>query len=262
MKSANQVKAKMNNKHTLDDPQFPILCQTCLGDNPYMRMMVDRHGQECKVCNRPFVTYRWCPGAKMRYKKTEICRICAKAKNVCQTCLLDLKYNLPVQARDNLLQVTNDIPRSDVNREYYSQILEKKLNDEEAQIDAKLAIEAGPSSSSVTQGKELVAKDTIGKELSSGMKTLSRLARKGPYHKRNLPHICSFWVKGECKRGDECPYRHEKPSDPDDPLSKQNIKDRYYGTKDPVAQKILARAAKEEQEKAVSTKREPTEFFE
>jgi len=56
---------------------------------------------------------------------------------------------------------------------------------------------------------------------------LMKLARTSPYYKRNRPHICSFWVKGECKRGEECPYRHEKPTDPDDPLADQNIKDRY-----------------------------------
>lgn len=69
-----------------------------------------------------------------------------------------------------------------------------------------------------------------------------KLARTQPYYKRNRPHICSFWVKGECKRGEECPYRHEKPTDPDDPLSDQNIRDRYYGTNDPVADKLLRRA--------------------
>ncbi len=36
---------------------------------------------------------------------------------------------------------------------------------------------------------------------------LMKLARTTPYYKRNRPHICSFWVKGECKRGEECPYR-------------------------------------------------------
>ena len=35
--------------------------------------------------------------------------------------------------------------------------------------------------------------------------------------------------------------RHDKPSDPDDPLSDQNIKDRYYGTEDPVAAKLMRR---------------------
>ena len=37
-------------------------------------------------------------------------------------------------------------------------------------------------------------------------------------------------------------YRHERPSDPDDPLNDQNIRDRYYGSKDPVADKIMKRA--------------------
>ena len=29
------------------------------------------------------------------------------------------------------------------------------------------------------------------------------------------------------------------PTDPDDPLSQQNLKDRYYGVSDPVADKML-----------------------
>ena len=37
--------------------------------------------------------------------------------------------------------------------------------------------------------------------------------------------------------------RHEKPTDPDDPLADQNIKDRYYGINDPVADKLLKRAS-------------------
>ena len=82
----------------------------------------------------------------------------------------------------------------------------------------------------------------LGKLPSHKSELLTKLARNTPYYKRNRPHICSFWVKGECKRGEECPYRHEKPSDPDDPLAKQNIKDRYYGVNDPVAEKMLKRA--------------------
>lgn len=33
------------------------------------------------------------------------------------------------------------------------------------------------------------------------------------------------------------------PNAPDDPLANQNIKDRYYGINDPVADKMLKRAA-------------------
>lgn len=38
-----------------------------------------------------------------------------------------------------------------------------------------------------------------------------------------------------------CVCRHEKPTDPDDPLADQNIKDRFYGSNDPVADKLLQR---------------------
>ena len=54
---------------------------------------------------------------------------------------------------------------------------------------------------------------------------------------RNLPHICSFYLKGDCKRGSECPYRHEAKKEGD--LANQNLKDRYYGKDDPLANKIL-----------------------
>ncbi len=29
-----------------------------------------------------------------------------------------------------------------------------------------------------------------------------------PSYKRNLPHVCTFYIKGECVRGQTCPYRH------------------------------------------------------
>ena len=45
-----------------------------------------------QICARPFTIFRWCPGARMRFKKTEVCQTCAKMKNICQTCLLDLEY--------------------------------------------------------------------------------------------------------------------------------------------------------------------------
>lgn len=205
------------NRQNWEDADFPVLCQTCLGDNPYIRMMKEKYGKECKICSRPFTVFRWCPGARMRFKKTEVCQTCSKLKNVCQTCLLDLEYGLPIQVRDTALKMKDDLPKSDVNKEYYIQNMEKEL----ARSDP----------------------DAINSKLSEPNDLLMRLARTAPYYKRNRPHVCSFWVKGECRRGEECPYRHEKPTDPDDPLADQNIKDRYYGVNDPVADKLLRRAA-------------------
>lgn len=47
-----------------------------------------------------------------------------------------------------------------------------------------------------------------------------------------FPHCCS----------------HEKPHDPDDPLNKQNVKDRFEGRNDPVAAKILERVKRDQRE--------------
>jgi pre-mRNA-splicing factor RBM22/SLT11 len=63
----------------------------------------------------------------MRFKNTVICQTCAKVKNVCQTCLLDLEYGLPVQVRDTALAVANVAPTSDINREYYAQNAERQV---------------------------------------------------------------------------------------------------------------------------------------
>eukprot|EP01100_Stratorugosa_tubuloviscum_P007799 TRINITY_DN3212_c0_g1_i1.p1 TRINITY_DN3212_c0_g1~~TRINITY_DN3212_c0_g1_i1.p1 ORF type:complete len:355 (-),score=143.14 TRINITY_DN3212_c0_g1_i1:24-1088(-) len=195
-----------------EQSDFPILCATCLGDNPYIRMTKNEFGQECKICARPFTVFRWKPGAKARFKKTEICQTCSKLKNVCQVCLLDLEFGLPVQVRDSTLGICDPVPVSDVNREWLAELNEKKL----------------------LSGLE---NDNIGKSAPNPI--LTKLARTAPYYKRNRAHVCSFFVAGKCTRGDDCPYRHEMPQDGD--LAHQNIKDRYHGVNDPVAKKLLAK---------------------
>ena len=63
----------------------------------------------------------------MRFKTTVICQTCAKVKNVCQTCLLDLVYGLPTQVRDTALGIESEAPSSEINREYYAQNMENKV---------------------------------------------------------------------------------------------------------------------------------------
>ena len=63
----------------------------------------------------------------MRFKTTVICQTCAKIKNVCQTCLLDLVYGLPTQVRDTALGIESEAPTSEINREYYAQNMEAKV---------------------------------------------------------------------------------------------------------------------------------------
>ncbi|KAI3908131.1 hypothetical protein MKW92_043080 [Papaver armeniacum] len=158
---------------------FPIICESCLGDCPYVRMTKADYDKECKICTRPFTVFRWRPGRDARYKKTETCRTCCKLKN----------YGLPVQVRDTALSIHShdSIPKS----------------------DARLGIDYESS---------------YGKAPPSD--TILRLQRTAPYYKRNRAHPCSFFARGTCNRGAECPYRHEMPLTGE--LSRQNIKDRYY----------------------------------
>lgn len=212
MKSATVIRHE-----NWENADFPVICESCLGDNPYLRMMKLEFDKECKICSRPFTVFRWKPSSDSRFKKTEICQTCAKFKNICQTCLLDLEFGLPVQVRDQVLTGEGrlQIPNSDVNREWQADLAEKK-------------VAQGLAPYQSTHGKMEMRNQ------------LQKLARAAPYYKRNAPHVCSFFLKGQCNRGKECPYRHEIPEDPSE-LSKQNIKDRYYGVNDPVAMKLLTK---------------------
>jgi len=63
----------------------------------------------------------------MRFKKTEVCQTCSKMKNICQTCLLDLEYGLPVQVRDAALKIIDEMPKSDVGKEFFQQNIEREV---------------------------------------------------------------------------------------------------------------------------------------
>jgi pre-mRNA-splicing factor RBM22/SLT11 len=203
--------------------EFPILCETCLGPNPFVRMLKDKWGRPCKVCERPFPTFRWNPaGPGMRHKNTEICQTCARVKNVCQTCLLDLTYGLPVQVRDAGMAAPDRqavvAPTSDTMRQYA----------------------AAQSERSIAAGKvDAVYESPLPNPLAEKNK------RGEPRYERNRAQLCSWFAKGKCARGLYCPYRHELPNEKDHPFAKQNLRDRYYGVNDPVAASILARSARD-----------------
>ncbi|BFZ61225.1 Pre-mRNA-splicing factor slt11 [Saitoella coloradoensis] len=175
------------NKSGWESSEFPAVCETCLGPNPYVRMTKDKFGKECKICTRPFTVFRWSPGTGERYKKTDICMTCARLKNCCQSCLLDLQFGLPIQIRDAALKLVAQGPSSDINKQYYAQNNEGKLKDGDTPVNYQNA-------------------DTAARDL------LRKLARSEPYFKRGKAYPCTAFAQGHCARGASCTLSHD-PAD-------------------------------------------------
>lgn len=186
---------------------FPFVCEVCLGPNPYLRMLKMPNSRECKISGRPYTAFRWQPGSEARYKETIVAAEVAIAKNVCQACLMDMEYNLPVAVRDKLSGTGSggqrgvggvQMPTSDVNREFYWENQRKQLEE------------------GTLQGfQELNADDTGGGKNSIGrsfdkLAALSRNNKSGSTsYDRNLPKLCTFWTRQTCNRvvNGSCPYR-------------------------------------------------------
>ena len=194
-----------------DTSEFPILCENCLGPTPYIRMIQAIYDSECKICKRPFTIFSWKPDKHSRYKKTEICKTCAKLKNVCQTCLLDLQFNLPVEVRDKYLKQTINIPKETSNRDFFIANCTKNID----KLD-------------LPYYKEGAYKDNFSLEINEIQ-----------HNTNNSTQICTFYLKGVCSKGEQCPYKHEIPSI-EDIINNTNDIDKVKNIiEDPIEKKIL-----------------------
>lgn len=123
-----QIKQDLN-RSGWETTDMPSVCERCLPDNPYVQMLKEDYGAECKLCTRPFTIFRWKADRTARQKRTGICLTCARLKNCCQCCMLDLSFGLPITIRDAALKMVAPGPQSDVNREYFAQNNEKEIEE-------------------------------------------------------------------------------------------------------------------------------------
>lgn len=86
-------------------------------------------------CTRPYTVFRWKADRTSRQKRSIICLTCARLKNCCQCCMLDLSFGLPIVVRDAALKMVAPGPQSGINREYYAQNNEKEIEEGRGAIE-------------------------------------------------------------------------------------------------------------------------------
>ncbi|KAH7650226.1 hypothetical protein FG379_003305 [Cryptosporidium bovis] len=115
---------------TYEDANFPIVCDKCLGETKFLRVTKSSQEKSCKICNRPCTVFRWKILSSKKYAQTSICYTCGKLRNVCQSCICDMNFGLPLYHRESYLkskieegdkkaiQLLN-IPESVENRDHF-----------------------------------------------------------------------------------------------------------------------------------------------
>jgi pre-mRNA-splicing factor RBM22/SLT11 len=189
-----------------------MLCETCLGPNPYVRMIALPPGRKlCKISSLPFKCYRWKPDASGRYKETVISLLVAKERNLCQACLKDMQFDLPAGVRDRLLRQQQSseeiaIPQSEVGQAYYYQTKAINGTDAASNLSFSTLQAQGPAIGQLQSFAASHASSAM-RGNSASSSSSSAVAATIPW--RNLPKLCSFWINGKCTRvaKKSCPYR-------------------------------------------------------
>lgn len=187
--------------------EYPILCSRCLGNNPYLRMTREKFGADCKICLKPYTIFRWKPSKSDRFLQTVVCQTCARLKNVCQSCILDIDYCIPVASRDSLVKVSLNPPQQNANREYFLSTNASRIQRNDTSIF---------NYQTLLSNEDQYKLDILSQKLNSSSMD----------HAHTLS--CSFYAKGMCNRGDKCPYRHVLEISR--PPTLKYYQDKYYGS--------------------------------
>jgi pre-mRNA-splicing factor RBM22/SLT11 len=145
----------------------------------------------CTISGLAYQSFRWTP-AGGRQKETIISYTVAKERNICQTCLNDMQYGLPVGVRDKILaevgHVMKRAPESaEGARNHYALIATGSGSKED-------------TSSALTLTNEELLQSAAGQKLIRLAQAKATQEAKNTVSFRNLPKLCSFWVLGTCKR--------------------------------------------------------------
>jgi pre-mRNA-splicing factor RBM22/SLT11 len=122
----------------------------------------------------------------MRLKRTEICVTCAKLKNICQTCVLDLDLKVPLDVRDKALGMVDAMPKHNIAREMFTNKAEEEMKKNDGKLNNA----------------------TLGLVGSVNRETLKRFAESDTFKKRQKVLVCPDFLKGECPRGKDCEFRY------------------------------------------------------
>ena len=166
---------------------FPLLCETCLGDSRFVRMLKEAAWNACRVTGRPFQPFKWRPGRNVPLRETIVCYEFAAEKNVCQCCLNDLDYAIPMALRDSFAAAQRGedeaatAPKSEVNQtfSFNQRLLERAAGlDKAAAAPAyRLLADAG-AAAAATEAASL-----------------------------KLPALCFAWLKGGACARPGCAFR-------------------------------------------------------
>ncbi|KAH9261118.1 hypothetical protein BASA81_000822 [Batrachochytrium salamandrivorans] len=173
---------------------YPLVCEKCLGSEGYVRMTKVTHGVECKISKRPATLFEWRANGVKR--ATCVSYEVAAQKNICQVCMTDLTFGLPVGVRDTFLRTALEKgiegisqqfatqPKSRVGQDY---LLNRQLALKHAAAGDQLQLENGQDASD-----QAVTSLVLGAQahLESGN-------HQGQFR---LPEVCDKWLKNAGKR--------------------------------------------------------------
>lgn len=133
--------------------ELPIVCAKCYGSTT--KVVKHEKGEECKICTRPFTVYRWQNRqlSANKTKKTIICHTCARVRNCCQSCMLDIEFGIPLEVRDAALKMAGlEIPK------YGTQTNNMELKQVQATKQEEAFATGNQSSDLFSKARDLLAK--------------------------------------------------------------------------------------------------------